>query len=322
MELKPDDIELNILDSINQLEPFGQDNQAPIFAMYNVNLDEFKLIGKEQNHLRLVFSKDDKKFQCVKWNENEVKIPLGAKCDIAFYPRLNEFNDVKNIQLEIVDIYSSQYNHKIQNKIKIFDHRQKTGILPQISSYLEKDNTDIAIWAKNPLTKEILSKYQKIKDNFIEKLNNHKGLMFFDYPSSYEEMTQILSQIHPDKIHFMNHRIDENLENYIKQLNGMIKFCHNKLNGNIEIQRLAQALSVNENFVQITLEILEDINSIKILDIDKIEYIKPFNYEDFKNNSMFEILKEEFENIINFKKSLLGCNISEIEDMVISILKN
>ena len=322
MELKPDDIELNILDSINQLEPFGQDNQAPIFAMYNVNLDEFKLIGKEQNHLRLVFSKDDKRFQCVKWNENEVKIPLGAKCDIAFYPRLNEFNDVKNIQLEIVDIYSSQYNHKIQNKIKIFDHRQKTGILPQISSYLEKDNTDIAIWAKNPLTKEILSKYQKIKDNFIEKLNNHKGLMFFDYPSSYEEMTQILSQIHPDKIHFMNHRIDENLENYIKQLNGMIKFCHNKLNGNIEIQRLAQALSVNENFVQITLEILEDINSIKILDIDKIEYIKPFNYEDFKNNSMFEILKEEFENIINFKKSLLSCNISEIEDMVISILKN
>ena len=31
---------------------------------------------------------------------------------------------------------------------------------------------------------------------------------------------------------------------------------------------------------------------------------------------------KEFENIINFKKSLLSCNISEIEDMVISILKN
>ena len=321
MEMKPDDVELNILDSINQLEPFGQDNQAPVFAMFDVNLDEFKLIGKEQNHLRLVFSKDDKKFQCVKWNENDVKIPLGAKCDIAFYPRLNEFNDVKNIQLEIVDIYSSQYSGRLQNEIKMFDHRKKTGILSQISSYLERDNIDIAVWAKNPLTKELLSKYQKIKENIIDKLNNHKGLMFFDYPSSYEEMTQILSQIHPDKIHFMNHKIDENLENYIKQINGMIKFCHNKMEGKIEVQRLAQALGVNENFIQITLEILENINSIKILDIDKIEYLKPFNYEDFKNDSLFEVLGEEFDNIINFKKSLLNCNFSEIEDMVISILK-
>ena len=145
--------------------------------------------------------------------------------------------------------------------------------------------------------------------------------MFFDYPSSYEEMAQILSQIHPDKIHFMNHKIDENLENYIKQINGMIKFCHNRLNGKIEIPKIAQALGVNESFVQISLEILEDINSIKILDIDKIEYLKPFNYEDFQNNSLFEVLKEEFENIINFKKTLLNCNFSEIEEMVVSIFQ-
>lgn len=322
MELRPNDIELDILDSINKLEPFGQDNQAPIFAMFDVNLDEFKLIGKEQNHLRLVFSKDDKKFQCVKWNENEVKIPLKAKCDIAFYPRLNEFNDIKNVQLEIIDIYSSQYTNQLQSKIKLFDHRKKTGILSQISSYLERDNVDVAIWAKNPLTKELLSKYQKIKENIIDKLNSHNGLMFFDYPSSYEEMSQILSQIRPDKIHFMNYKIDENLENYIKQINGMIKFCHNKLKGNIEISKIAQALGTSESFVQISLEILEDINSIKILDIDKIEYLKPFNYEDFKNNSLFEVLTEEFENIINFKKTMLNCDFSEIEEMVISVFKN
>ncbi len=321
LELEPNDIELDILDSINKLEPFGQDNQAPIFAMFDVNLDEFKLIGKEQNHLRLIFSKNDKKFQCVKWNENEVKIPLGAKCDIAFYPRLNEFNDIKNVQLEIIDIYSSQYCHKLESKIKIFDHRKKTGILSQISQYLERDNLDVVIWAKNPLTKELLSKYQKIKENIIDKLTSHNGLMFFDYPSSYEELSGILTKVNPNKIHFMNYKIDENLENYIKQINGMIKFCHNKLEGKIEISRLAQALGVSESFIQISLEILEDINSIKILDIDKIEYLKPFNYEEFKNNSLFEVLMEEFENIIEFKKSLLNCNISEIEDMVISIFK-
>ena len=140
--------------------------------------------------------------------------------------------------------------------------------------------------------------------------------MFFDYPSSQNELNEILNQIKPKKIHFMNHKIDENLENYIKQINGMIKYCANKLNGEIELSRFSQALGVSENFIQITLEILEDIESIKILDIDKIEYIKPFIYEDFKNSSMFEILKEEFENIINYKKSLLNCEIKELEKII------
>ena len=140
--------------------------------------------------------------------------------------------------------------------------------------------------------------------------------MFFDYPSSKEEFAEILSCIKPNKIHFMNYKIDENIENYIKQINGMIKYCANKLNGEINLSRFSNALGVSENFIQITLEILENIGSIKILDIDKMEYIQPFIFENFKNDSMFEILKEEFENIINFKKHLLNCELKEIEGIV------
>ena len=316
IELDSNDIELNILETFDKLEPFGQNNEPPIVAMFNVNLDEFKLIGKEQNHLRMVFSKNDRKFQAVKWNEGELQIPFNSKCDIAFYPRLNEFNGVQTVQLEIVDIYSDEISKQFKNEFKIYDHRKKTGILEQIATYLQKDNLDIAIWAKQNSTKEELSKFQKIKDNFIQETKKHDGLMFFDYPSNNEELSDILKTVKPNKIHFMNFKIDENLENYIKQINGMIKYCANKLNGKIDLSRFSAALGVSENFIQITLEILENIGSIKILDIDKMEYIQPFVYENFKNDSMFEVLKEEFENIINFKKHLLNCELKEIECMV------
>ena len=143
--------------------------------------------------------------------------------------------------------------------------------------------------------------------------------MFFDYPSNDEEFVNILSSIKPKKIHFMNYQIDENLENYIKQINGMIKYCANKLDGNIDLARFSSALGVSENFIQITLEILENIGSIQILDIDKMNYIKSFIYDEFKNDSMFEILKEEFDLIVNYKKSLLNCDIKDIEKIVSEI---
>lgn len=318
-ELEADDIELNILDTLNQLEPFGQNNEPVVFAMFDVRLDEFKLIGKEQNHLRLIFSKNDRKFQAVKWSENEIQIPYGAKCDIAFYPRLNEFNGVQSIQLEIIDVYSDEVSKQFKKEFKIYDHRKKTGIFEQISSYLQRDNLDIAVWAKQSKTKEELSKYPKIKENFISDENEHDILMFFDYPSNEEEFANIISTIKPNKVHFMNNQIDENLENYIKQINGMIKYCTNKLNGTIDLSRFSYALGVSENFIQIAFEILENIGSIKIIDIDKIEYIKPFVYPDFEHDSMFEVLREEFLNIINYKKNMQDCDIAEIENLIAKI---
>ncbi|MBR5303617.1 MAG: single-stranded-DNA-specific exonuclease RecJ [Candidatus Gastranaerophilales bacterium] len=320
IEITPNELELNILETLDKLEPFGQNNEPPIMAMFNVNLDEFKLIGKESNHLRMIFSSEGKKMQAVKWNEGELQIPYGAKCDIAFYPRLNEFNGIQNIQLEIIDIYSNEISKQFKNEFKIYDHRKKVGILDQIANYFEKDNIDVAVWAKTPATKESLSKYQKIKDNFLIELENHDSLMLFDYPSNTEEFENIISSIQPKKIHFMNCKIDENIENYIKQINGMIKYCANKMDGNIDLARFSSALGVSENFVQITLEILENIGSIQILDIDKMNYIQPFNYEDFKKDSMFEVLQEEFNSIINYKKSLLSYDIKEIEKLICNFI--
>ena len=116
-----DELDVNILETLDKLEPFGQNNEPPLLACFNVNLDEFKLIGKEQNHLRMIFSSNDKKIQAVKWNEGELQIPFNSKCDIAFYPRLNVFNDIESVQLEIVDMYCQ--NLKVEKNIKHNDYK-------------------------------------------------------------------------------------------------------------------------------------------------------------------------------------------------------
>ena len=315
MELDSNEIDISLLDDINRLEPFGQDNEMPLFVMRDVLLEDFKVIGKDENHLSFVFKKDDKTFRGVKWQENTFEIPLKTKCDIAFYLRYNSFNGVESVQFELVGAYSSLIKTE-KNGIKIFDHRKKTGILDSVNDYLKRKELDIAVWAKNPVVKESLSKYNDISNNIIQETKEHNAVMFFDYPATIEGFRDIIGEIKPKKIHFMNFKIDENIENYIRQMSGMIKYCSNKMNGSIDILKIANALGTSESFVQIALEILENIESIKILDIDKIEYIKSFDYENFKNNPMFEILYKEFEKNIEFKKFLLNSGVNELEELV------
>jgi hypothetical protein len=199
---------------------------------------------------------------------------------------------------------------------KIFDHRKKTGILSQVASYFERKGIDIAVWAKTVSTKEILNKYEKIKNNFLNDFSHHNDLMLFDYPCSIDELKEIINKVKPSKIHLMNYSIDENIENYIKQTIGMVKYCTNHLEGNFDVARLAQNLGMSEYFTQLELEILENIGSINILNVNKVQYIKPFNYSEFKEDSLFEVLKEEFIKILEFKKSLLECNVKEFEQIL------
>ncbi len=315
IELKGDDINSDLIQTIDKLEPFGQNNETPLCAMFDVVLDEIIPMGKDKNHLRLSLIKDDKKFQGIIWRHSSIEIAPKTKVDIAFHPKLNVFNGVENVQLEIVDIYSPELKFQ-KSDFKVYDHRKKTGILGQIAQYLKHDNPDVGIWAKNPKTKEELSSYKDIEANFIDEIKHHRGLMFFDYPSSYEEFLEIISKIKPQKIHFMNHKINENLEDYIKLLSGMLKYASNKMEGKIDIERIAGSLGLSVNFVQISLEIMEDIQSIKIIDKDKIQYLSPIDRNKFRENSLWEILKEEFNNIIEFKKSLLNCEIKDIENLI------
>lgn len=318
VELNENDLNQNLLEIFDELEPFGEGNKAPICAMFDVELKEFKTIGKENNHLKFVFLKNNKPLNAVKWQENEIIIPKNSKCDIAFYPRINTFNGNTEIQLEIIDIYSSCCAEKksSKNDLKLFDHRRKTDILESISDYLKNSNLDIKIWAKTPSVKEKLSKYENLKSNFLSDFSEHKGLMFFDYPSSVEEFMEIIENIRPKKIHFMNYKVDENIENHIKQLNGMIKYCSSKLNGVLEPEKMAVALGVDIEFVQIAIEILENIETIEFDENDRLKYLKPFNWEDFRRHSMFETLTEEFDKIVEFKTEMLNCEMTKIEEII------
>ncbi len=315
--IEPKDIDTNLMDLIQRLEPTGQNNPAPVFCINDINLVSKKTMGKENNHLSFRGIKDKKELNCIWWRHNDIPLTAGEKFDLAFEPKINSFNGEDSIRLYTVDLKCEATEHT-DYEIKFYDHRQKTGILAQIEEYVKRPNIEIDIHAAKIKTKQLLGDYPAISSNIKDDFNS-TDLMFFDYPATLEEFTRILKQkaeTGTSKIHLMKEEVDYNIENYIKQLIGMLKYATNNKEGRVSIKGLAQMIGVSENFIQSAFDILEALNSIEILDIDKIQFLAPPHMDDFYQNPEFGTLEEEFNKIIEFKKYIAQAPLSDIENLL------
>lgn len=320
--LEAKDLTVDFIKSLKKLEPYGQDNPSPVFALKDTIFKGSKQIGKNSNHLKFYCAKGSMNFECVKWNEEPLLLPQDAVLDIIFSANINDFNNQESIQLDIIDVYSEKYAPKnTPDKLKLYDHRKKTGILQQISDYLKKDEPDITIWAKNVNTLNNLKDYPEINSRLTQKLKKFESIMFFDYPSSLEEFREILEKISPKKVHLMNDKYNENIENTLKLLSGMLKYSNNHKNGEIDIVKLSQATGVSEQFTQLALEIFESCGFIEILDVDKIKYLEPASIDKVAKNSLYELLTEEFSKINEFKKHLAEDELDKMHELILSCME-
>ncbi|MGL4991440.1 MAG: single-stranded-DNA-specific exonuclease RecJ [Sarcina sp.] len=120
LNLPIDNITMNMINEITILEPFGSGNSKPIFGAKSLKILSAKILGKNQNVLRLslhtgrttmtaiLFSRIDDFENLIKkeYGEKELsKLYFGGSqninMDFLFYPSVNEWNGNKNIQIVV-----------------------------------------------------------------------------------------------------------------------------------------------------------------------------------------------------------------------------
>ena len=116
-------IDFDLIEEIDRLRPFGKANPRPILGDRDLEIIFAKMIGKNKNVLKLKLLKNNKTIDAIlfseaidkynylleKFGENimsqlENSIACNAKIDIIYYPEINDFNNVKNIQLNLIDL--------------------------------------------------------------------------------------------------------------------------------------------------------------------------------------------------------------------------
>lgn len=98
-------INLDTVDDINKLQPFGVENPTPVFAVRNLKIHRISTMS-EGKHLRMTLYKDAKFIDAVGFGMGEYFEHLneGDFVDVAFGIDINDYKGFQNVQLILKDI--------------------------------------------------------------------------------------------------------------------------------------------------------------------------------------------------------------------------
>ncbi len=126
-KLNPAGIDVDFVDSISSLEPFGAENPQPVFGIYNVFLTSVRAIGNTGKHIRITFEKKNQQYSAVYFGMSTEDFPfeIGDELDLAVTVDKNEFRGevkaniyIKNIKLSAFDDEEFFKGELLYNKVK------------------------------------------------------------------------------------------------------------------------------------------------------------------------------------------------------------
>src|SRR5512145_3152034 len=104
-EVNVNQLSENLVRELEQLEPTGHLNSAPVLMARNLRVLEWRTVGKESNHLKLKLARaghpplDAIGFSLGEWAQN-----MPERIDAVFQLEINEWNGHRSLQLNLQDI--------------------------------------------------------------------------------------------------------------------------------------------------------------------------------------------------------------------------
>ncbi|MFA6533817.1 MAG: single-stranded-DNA-specific exonuclease RecJ [Patescibacteria group bacterium] len=105
--VKLDEISWGLLDELEKMEPFGEENPRPVLAVTGVTVSGVEKMGRDGAHLKILVKQDNglvRKLIGFSLTNGFGNLQPGAKIDVAVEVGVNEWNGNRELQLKIVDM--------------------------------------------------------------------------------------------------------------------------------------------------------------------------------------------------------------------------
>lgn len=98
-------INKDMVESLKQLEPFGEGNKMPVFVFKNLKIDSIRALS-EGKHLKLTLKEGSTVVNAIGFNIGNFadEYRIGDKIDVVGVLEVNNFNGVESLQINIKDI--------------------------------------------------------------------------------------------------------------------------------------------------------------------------------------------------------------------------
>ena len=108
-EVDTNHVSEHLLEELQHLEPTGYMNAAPVFMMRNAYILEWRLVGRDNRHLKLKVARAGRPpLDAIGFGLGEWAAQLPGHVDLAYQLELNEWNGRRNLQLNVQDIRLSE----------------------------------------------------------------------------------------------------------------------------------------------------------------------------------------------------------------------
>ncbi len=100
------DLNLDFLDEVSALEPFGRENEEPILCLKNAQIVDQQAMGEKKNHLKLILKCGSNTIKAIAffapagWFDLDITTPH----TFIIKPVLNEFNGTRSCEAHLLDV--------------------------------------------------------------------------------------------------------------------------------------------------------------------------------------------------------------------------
>ena len=102
------DVSRETVESLKQLEPFGEGNKMPIFALKNLKIDSIRSLS-EGKHIKMTLKDGNSVINAIGFNLGHLadEYKIGDKIDVVGTLEINSFNGVDSLQINLKDVMKS-----------------------------------------------------------------------------------------------------------------------------------------------------------------------------------------------------------------------
>ena len=102
------DININAVNELNALEPFGEANKMPIFMYRNLKINSIRALS-DGKHLKLTLKDENMIIDAIGFNMGNLvdEFLIGDKIDVLGNLEVNRFNGRENVQINLKDLRKS-----------------------------------------------------------------------------------------------------------------------------------------------------------------------------------------------------------------------
>ncbi len=101
-------ISKEMVESLKELEPFGEGNKTPIFVIKNLKIDSIRALS-EGKHLKMTLKENNTVISAIGFNLGNLadEYRIGDKIDVVGILEINTFNGVESLQINVKDVMKS-----------------------------------------------------------------------------------------------------------------------------------------------------------------------------------------------------------------------